>query len=76
MQLESWAAPEYSRGRVNAASATLVDAAASPEARREAHGWPLEVLQGRLTDKGPEVGDPAHLQAAGGFRLHTVRPVP
>ena len=61
MRLESWAAPEYSRGRVNAAGATLVDAAASPEARREAlavvhnwraaHGWPLEVLQGRLSER-------------------------
>ena len=61
VQLEDWAAPEHSRGRVNAAGATLVDAAASPAARRDAlsvvnnwraaHGLPLEVLQGRLSER-------------------------
>ena len=61
MQLEDWAAPVYSRERVNVAGAILVDAAASPVARREAlsvvhnwraaHGLPLEVLQGRLSER-------------------------
>lgn len=61
MQLGDWTAPEHSRGRVNTAGATLVDAAASPAARREAlsvvnnwraaHGLPLEVLQGRLSER-------------------------
>ena len=61
MQLEDWAAPVYSRERVNVAGGILVDAAASPAARREAlsvvhnwraaHGLPLEVLQGRLSER-------------------------
>ena len=61
MQLEDWAAPVYSQGRVNVAGAILVDAAASPAARREAlsvvHNWraayglPLEALQGRLSER-------------------------
>ena len=61
MQLEDWAAPVYSRERVNVAGAILVDAAASLVARREAlsvvhnwraaHGLPLEALQGRLSER-------------------------
>ena len=35
MQLGDWAVPEHSRGRVNAAGATLVDPATSPAARRD-----------------------------------------
>ena len=71
MRLEDWAAPEHSRSRVNAAGATLIDAAASPVARREAlavvrnwraaHGWPLEVLQGRLSERTATLAEEALL---------------